>query len=183
VNILIAFLPAAVVGALTYDWIKTRLFNPGVVAVALVLGGLIMLLIERLAPAPKVQDISEIPVRTAFGIGLAQVLSLIPGVSRSGATIMSGYSLGLSRLAAAEFSFFLAIPVMLAATLFDLVKSSSVLTPRDFPFFAVGFLVSFLSALLVVRVFLRYVSGHSFSAFAWYRIAFGLILLLTAFYR
>jgi undecaprenyl-diphosphatase len=183
VNILIAFLPAAVVGALTYDWIKTRLFNPGVVAVALVLGGLVMLLLERLAPATKVQDISEIPVRTAFGIGLAQVLSLIPGVSRSGATIMSGYSLGLSRLAAAEFSFFLAIPVMLAATLFDLVKSWSVLTPGDFPFFAVGFLVSFLSALLVVRVFLRYVSGHSFSAFAWYRIAFGLILLLTAFYR
>jgi undecaprenyl-diphosphatase len=114
-----------------------------------------------------------------LGIGLAQVLSLIPGTSRSGATIMGGYSLGLSRIAATEFSFFLAIPVMLAATMYDLLKSWSVLVPADVPMFAVGFVVSFLTAVIVVRAFLAYVSGHSFAAFAWYRIAFGGLLLLA----
>jgi undecaprenyl-diphosphatase len=128
-----------------------------------------------------VSDVSEIPARTAFGIGLAQVLSLIPGTSRSGATIMGGYALGLSRTAATEFSFFLAIPVMLAATMYDLLKSWSVLTPSDFPVFAVGFIVSFLSAIVVVRAFLGYVSRHSFSVFAWYRIAFGALLLLSGY--
>ncbi len=179
VNLLIAFLPAAVVGFLTHGWIKAWLFNPTVVAVALVVGGILILLIERLAPAPKVSDVSGVPARTALGIGLAQVLSLIPGVSRSGATIMGGYSLGLSRTAATEFSFFLAIPVMLAATMYDLMKSWSVLAPGDIPLFAVGFIVSFVSAVVVVRVFLSYVSCHSFSVFAWYRIAFGAVLLLT----
>lgn len=178
-NLLIAFLPAAIVGVLTHEWIKVRLFNPTVVAVALVVGGVLILLIERWAPAPKVYDVNEVPAQTAFGIGLAQVLSLIPGTSRSGATIMGGYALGLSRIAATEFSFFLAIPVMFAATLFDLMKSWSVLTPSDIPPFAVGFIVSFLSALVVVRAFLSYVSGHSFRVFAWYRIVFGAALLLT----
>ena len=178
-NLFIAFLPAAIVGLLTHAWIKLHLFNPTVVAVALVAGGLLILLIERLAPAPKVNEITEVPARTAFGIGLAQVLSLIPGVSRSGATIMGGYSLGLSRTAATEFSFFLAIPVMFAATLFDLMKSWSVLTPADIPLFAVGFIVSFVSALAVVKAFLSYVSGHSFKVFAWYRIAFGAVLLFA----
>lgn len=179
VNLFIAFLPAAIVGFLIHGWIKARLFNPTVVAVALVAGGVLILLIERLAPPPKVRDASEVPPRTALGIGLAQVLSLIPGVSRSGATIMGGYSLGLSRTAATEFSFFLAIPVMFAATLYDLSKSWSVLAPGDIPLFAVGFIVSFVSALVVVKAFLSYVSGHSFSVFAWYRIAFGAALLLT----
>jgi undecaprenyl-diphosphatase len=110
---------------------------------------------------------------------MAQVLSLVPGTSRSGATIMGGYALGLSRLAATEFSFFLAIPVMLAATSYDLLKSWSMLAPADAPMFLVGFLVSFLAALVVVRGFLVYVSGHSFAAFAWYRIVFGIVLLLT----
>ena len=112
----------------------------------------------------------EVPARTALGIGLAQVLSLIPGTSRSGATIMGGYALGLSRKAATEFSFFLAIPVMLAATLYDLLKSLDALTAADVPAFAVGFVVSFLTALVVVKAFLAYVSRHSFAAFAWYRI-------------
>jgi undecaprenyl-diphosphatase len=178
-NLLIAFLPAAVIGLLAHDWIKDRLFNSTVVAVALVAGGVLILLIERFAPAPRIDDISGVPIRTALGIGLAQVLSLIPGVSRSGATIMGGYSLGLSRIAATEFSFFLAIPVMVAATLYDLTKSWSVLTPPDIPLFAVGFIVSFVSAVVVVKAFLSYVSGHSFSVFAWYRIAFGIVLLLT----
>jgi undecaprenyl-diphosphatase len=179
INLLVAFLPAAVVGLLTHNWIKERLFNTTVVAAALVAGGLIILLIERWAPRMRVTDVSEIPVRTALGIGLAQVLSLIPGTSRSGATIMGGYALGLSRTAATEFSFFLAVPVMLAATMFDLLKSWSVLALTDLPMFAVGFIVSFVSAIVVVRAFLTYVSGHSFNAFAWYRIAFGAVLLFT----
>jgi undecaprenyl-diphosphatase len=178
-NLLIAFLPAAVVGFIAHDWIKARLFNPTVVAVALVVGGILILVIERLSPVPKVHDVSDVPPRTAFGIGLAQVLSLIPGTSRSGATIMGGYALGLSRVAATEFSFFLAIPVMLAATMYDLLKSWSALAPADAPTFTVGFVVSFLTALVVVRAFLAYVSGHSFRAFAWYRIVFGVLLLLT----
>jgi undecaprenyl-diphosphatase len=178
-NLLIAFLPAALVGLAAHDWIKARLFDPTVVAVALVVGGLLILLIERWAPVPKVYDVNDVPPRTALGIGLAQVLSLIPGTSRSGATIMGGYALGLSRIAATEFSFFLAIPVMLAATMYDLLKSWSVLVPADVPMFVVGFVVSFLTAVVVVRAFLAYVSGHSFGAFAWYRIGFGVLLLLT----
>jgi undecaprenyl-diphosphatase len=177
-NLLIAFLPAAVVGFLAHDWIKGRLFNPTVVAVALVVGGILILVIERWAPPTRVSDVAAVPPRTAWGIGLAQVLSLIPGTSRSGATIMGGYALGLSRTAATEFSFFLAIPVMLAATSYDLLKSWSTLVPADAPVFAVGFIVSFVSALVVVRAFLSYVSHHSFSAFAWYRIAFGLLVFL-----
>ncbi len=177
-NLLIAFLPAALVGFAAHTWIKAQLFNPTVVAIALIVGGILILLIERWAPPPRLWDVNEVPPGTAFGIGLAQVLSLVPGISRSGATIMGGYALGLSRIAATEFSFFLAIPVMLAATLYDLVKSWSALTPADALMFAVGFVVSFLSAVIVVRAFLAYVSGHSFSAFAWYRIAFGAVLLL-----
>ncbi len=178
-NLFIAFLPAAVVGFLTHEWIKARLFNPAVVAIALVVGGILMLVIERWAPPPRIDDVNQVPYRTAFGIGLAQVLSLIPGTSRSGATIMGGYALGLSRTAATEFSFFLAIPVMLAATTFDLAKSWSVLSITDIPMFVVGFLVSFVSAVIVVKAFLAYVSRHSFAVFAWYRIVLGFLLWFT----
>ena len=177
VNLLIAFLPAAVAGFLAHEWIKSRLFNPTVVATALVVGGVLILLIERWAPRSTINDVGEITTRSALGIGLAQVLSLIPGTSRSGATILGGYALGLSRTAATEFSFFLAIPVMLAATIYDLLKSWSVLTSADIPMFTVGFVVSFVSALVVVKAFLTYVSRHSFGVFAWYRIIFGLLLL------
>jgi undecaprenyl-diphosphatase len=180
-NLLIAFFPAALVGLVAHDWIKAHLFNPTVVAVALVVGGVLILLIERRSPAARVPDVNDVPPRTALGIGLAQVLSLIPGTSRSGATIMGGYALGLSRVAATEFSFFLAIPVMLAATMYDLLKSWSALAPADAAVFAVGFIVSFLTAVIVVRAFLAYVSGHSFSAFAWYRILFGAALLMMRF--
>jgi undecaprenyl-diphosphatase len=177
VNLLIAFLPAAVAGFLAHEWIKSRLFNPTVVATALVVGGVLILLIERWAPRSTINDVGEITARSALGIGLAQVLSLIPGTSRSGATILGGYALGLSRTAATEFSFFLAIPVMLAATIYDFLKSWSVLTSADIPMFTVGFVVSFVSALVVVKAFLTYVSRHSFGVFAWYRIIFGLLLL------
>ena len=177
-NLLIAFLPAAVVGFLAHDWIKEHLFRVPVVAAALVAGGIVILLIERWRPPETLDRADAVPARTALGIGLAQVLSLVPGTSRSGATIMGGYALGLSRRAATEFSFFLAIPVMLAATLYDLLKSLDALTAADAPAFAVGFGVSFLSALVVVKGFLAYVSRHSFAAFAWYRIVFGALLLL-----
>jgi undecaprenyl-diphosphatase len=179
VGLFIAFLPAAVVGFLTHEWIKARLFNPTVVAVALVAGGILILLIERWSPQSRIGNVYEVPARTALGIGIAQVLSLIPGTSRSGATIMGGYALGLSRTAATEFSFFLAIPVMLAATTYDLLKSWSVLAVTDIPMFVVGFIVSFVSALIVVKAFLAYVSHHSFRVFAWYRIGFGTVLLLV----
>lgn len=178
-NVLLAFLPAAVVGFLAHGWIKEQLFRPVVVAAALVLGGIIILLIEHWSPRPTISDVDGVQPPTALGIGLAQVLSLIPGTSRSGATILGGYALGLTRVAATEFSFFLAIPVMLTATLFDLLKSWSTLGPADIPMFLVGFVVSFVSAVIVVRGFLRYVSTHSFRAFAWYRIGFGALVLLT----
>jgi len=177
-NLLIAFLPAAAIGFLAHDWIKTRLFNPEVVIAALIVGGVLILLIEHWSPRGTIDEVNRVPPRTAFGIGLAQVLSLVPGTSRSGATIMGGYALGLTRVAATEFSFFLAIPVMLAATGYDLLKSWSTLTRADVPMFLVGFGVSFLSALVVVKALLRYVSGHSFRVFAWYRIALGALLLL-----
>lgn len=176
-NLAIAFLPAAAIGILTYDWIKERLFNTPVVAMALVLGGVAILLIERWGPQTRYQEVTDVPQTTALGIGIAQVLSLVPGTSRSAATIMGGYALGLSRKAATEFSFFLAIPVMFAATLYDLARSANALAAADVPFFTTGFVVSFISALIVVKAFLSYVSHHSFAVFAWYRIAFGAALL------
>jgi undecaprenyl-diphosphatase len=180
INLLVAFLPAAIVGFLAHDWIKSRLFNPSVVALALIVGGIFILLIERWGPRSVVDDVNQVPTRSALGVGLAQVLSLIPGTSRSGATIMGGYALGLSRTAATEFSFLLAIPVMFAATGYDLLKSWALLAAPDLPMFAIGFVVSFVSALIVVRLFLSYVSKHSFRAFAWYRIVLGVIVWVMA---
>jgi undecaprenyl-diphosphatase len=177
-NLGIAFLPAAVVGFLAHDWIKARLFTPSVVALALIVGGLLILLIEWLQPTERVQEVAAVRPTTALAIGLAQILSLVPGTSRSGATIMGGYALGLSRRTATEFSFFLSIPVMFAATLYDLFKSRAELSAADGPVFGVGFLVAFVSALVVVKVFIRYVSHHSFAVFAWYRLALGVLLLL-----
>jgi undecaprenyl-diphosphatase len=176
-NLLIAFLPAAIVGFLFHDWIKQHLFNTLTVAVAMIAGGILILLIEALRPPSRIDEAAEIPPITALGVGLAQVLSLFPGVSRSGATIMGGYCLGLSRRAATEFSFFLAVPVMVAATLFDLYGSRDLLVASDAPLFAVGFVVAFVSALVVVKAFLGYVSRRSFAVFAWYRILFGGALL------
>lgn len=177
-NLALGFLPAALLGFFARDLIKATLFRPEVVAWALVAGGVAMLLIERRAPAVTVPDVDDLPPRTALGIGLAQVLALVPGVSRSGATIMGGYLLGLSRPAAAEFSFFLAVPIMVAATGYDLYRSRGVLTAADAPVFALGFVVAFASALLVLRAFVAFVSRHRFEVFAWYRIAFGAALLL-----
>jgi undecaprenyl-diphosphatase len=177
-NLLVAFLPAAVAGLLFHDAIKRYLFNPVSVALAFVLGGVAILLIEQWRPPERISKVDDVPTRTALGIGLAQVLSLVPGTSRSGATIMGAYCLGLSREAATEFSFFLAIPVMFAATLYDLLKSRHLLHAADVPVFAVGFIFAFISALIVVGAFVTYVSRHTFRPFAWYRIAFGLLLLI-----
>lgn len=178
-NLLIAFLPAAIVGFAVHDLIKEYLFNPVTVAWALLVGGVVILLIEKWNPAVTVEDVDHVPVRKALGIGIAQVLSLFPGVSRSGATIMGARSLGLSRRAATEFSFFLAIPVMFAATGYDLLKSRGSLSAADAPVFAVGFIVSFISALIVVKAFLAFVSRKNFVGFAWYRIIFGALLLIV----
>jgi len=183
VNLAIAFLPAAVIGFLIHGWIKDHLFNANTVAWAMLVGGVVILLIEWWDPKVEVEDVDDIPFSKALGIGVAQVLSLFPGVSRSGATIMGARSLGLSRRAATEFSFFLAIPVMFAATGYDLFKSRETLSVGDAPVFAVGFVVSFLSAIVVVKAFLGFVSRHTFKGFAWYRIAFGALLLLIFWNR
>lgn len=183
INLGIAFLPAAIIGFLVHGWIKDHLFNPLTVAWALLIGGIAILLIEMWNPPEEIEDVDHVPMSKAIGIGLAQVLSLFPGVSRSGATIMGARSLGLSRRAAAEFSFFLAIPVMFAATGYDLFKSRDTLSAADAPVFAVGFIVSFLSAVVVVKAFLGFVSRHSFKSFAWYRIVFGTLLLFMYWNR
>ncbi len=179
-NLALGFLPAAAVGFLIHGWIKQHLFTPGVVAWAFIAGGLVMLVIERWKPPTRIADAADITPGIAFGVGLAQMLALVPGVSRSGATIMGGYALGLSRTAATEFSFFLAVPVIAAAAGYDLLKSLDVLTRADTAFFAAGFLVAFVSAFIVVKAFLRYVAHHSFVVFAWYRIGFGAFLLWLA---
>ena len=179
-NLAIAFAPAAVLGLLIHDFVTERLFNPVTVAVSLVVGGMLILAVERWHRPATTETVDEITPGQALGIGLAQTLALIPGVSRSGATIMGALGLGASRVAATEFSFFLAIPVMLAATTYQLLDNLDLYSPERVPVFAIGFVVSFVSALLVVRVFLGFVKRHTFVPFAWYRIVFGVALL--AFY-
>jgi undecaprenyl-diphosphatase len=176
-NLLIASLPAAVLGLLIHDFITARLFNPRVVALTMLLGGVAILCIERWRPAPTTKTVDEMSYAKALAVGLAQCLALIPGVSRSGATIMGALALGTERVAATEFSFFLSIPVMFAAVGYDLLENLDALSAADLPVFAIGFGVSFLSAVLVVKAFLGFVSRHSFIPFAWYRIAFGVLLL------
>ncbi|HEX4869164.1 MAG TPA: undecaprenyl-diphosphate phosphatase [Moraxellaceae bacterium] len=179
-NLLVAFLPAAVIGVTFLKDIKDYLFNAYVVAVALVVGGVLILWAERRPHVIRAETVDDMDWRMALKVGLAQCLALIPGTSRSGATIIGGLLFGLSRKAAAEFSFFLAIPVMFAATLLDVVKNRDAFVAADLPVFAVGFVVSFLSALVVIRALIRFVSRHDFTVFAWYRIVFGAFILLTA---
>lgn len=176
-NLFIAFLPAAILGLAFHDFIKTYLFTPFSVAIALIIGGIIILLIEQRRYAPRTNSVDDLGWRTALKIGLCQSLALIPGTSRSGATIMGGLLFGLSRQTATEFSFFLAIPVMFAATLYDLYKSWHLLGNGDITLFAVGFIAAFISGLLAIKGLLAFVAHHSFAAFAWYRIGFGLLVL------
>lgn len=181
-NLFVAFLPAAVLGLLFHGTIKEKLFNPVTVAIALVVGGILILVIERVKPTPRINTVDELSWKDALKLGFAQSLALFPGVSRSGATIMGGLMFGLSRTAATEFSFFVAIPTMFAATGYDLLKNWSSLHSADFGYFAVGFICAFLSASAVVKMLLHYVAKHDFSIFAYYRILFGGIVLWWHFY-
>jgi undecaprenyl-diphosphatase len=179
--VIIAFLPAAVLGFLLHDFIKDKLFSPEVVAVSLVLGGVAILLIERWKPAPRIAEIEDLKPLTALQIGFFQCLAMIPGVSRSGATILGALTLGVERKTAAEFSFFLAIPTMLGATVLDLWKARHDLNPDDASVIAVGFVAAFISAIFVVRWLVGFVSHHGFGIFGWYRIVFGLALAAYLF--
>ena len=177
----IAFLPAAVLGLMFHSTIKALLFNPITVATALIVGGFIILYVEKRAYHPRIESVDEMRWPDALKVGFAQALAMIPGTSRSGATIMGGLIFGLSRKTAAEFSFFLAIPTMFAATAYDLYKNWALLHAADIPVFAVGFVASFVAAMWAVRGFIKFISNHTFVVFAWYRIVFGLVVLLTAY--
>jgi undecaprenyl-diphosphatase len=179
-NLFVAFLPAALVGLAFQSQIKAYLFNPITVAVALVVGAIVIFAVERWYAkhgAPRVTSVDEMTWRDALKVGLAQCFSLIPGTSRSGATIMGGMIFGLSRQAATEFSFFLAVPIMFAASGYQLVKYRALLSRDDLAPFAVGFIVSFVAALVAVKGLIRYVAHHDFKAFAWYRIGLGVAVL------
>lgn len=176
-KILIAFFPAALVGVLLHGFIKGVLFSPWVVAVALIVGGFVMLWVERRAPKSYAPTIDHISFKTALQIGLCQLAALIPGVSRAGASIVGAQFFGVSRPAATEFSFFLAIPTILGAATYDLYRNFDVLTPADLPIFTVGFIAAFISALIVIRWLIRYVSKHGFAPFAYYRIVAGAVML------
>jgi undecaprenyl-diphosphatase len=176
--ILAGFLPAMVVGALAADYVERVLHESlAVIAVAFVVGGMVMLLVERYRPHPTVQDVGRTPVARALGVGAVQTLALIPGVSRSGATIVGGLLLGLDRRAAAEFSFFLAMPTMLAAFVYKLVDIKDAIAPGQGIVIGIGFVMAFLAALAVVKPFLHFVSRSGFAPFAWYRIVAGVLLL------
>lgn len=172
-NVALAFLPSAVIGLIVYKMVKAMLESPMTVAVALVVGGIAILVIERLVRAPKVTNVEQMSWKVALGIGIIQCLAMIPGVSRSGATIMGALGLGVDRKTAAEFSFFLAVPTMLAASAYDLYKNAESIGSDGWLAIAIGFVVSFVVALLVIRWFLGIVTRHGFTPFAWYRIVAG----------
>lgn len=200
-NLLLAFLPAAVIGAIFIHAIKNLFYHPLVVAVTLVLGGLVMLYVERhthrsagAAPqaagddsAAQVQatahSLEQISWKQALGVGCAQCVAMIPGVSRSGSTIIGGMIAGIQRKTATEFSFFLAMPTMLGAAVYDSYRNMAVLSQHDVMGIAVGFIAAFLSALVVVRAVLRFVANHTYRVFAWYRIALGIVVALVLFAR
>ncbi len=180
-NVLIAFIPAAVVGLLFSSTIKAYLFNPRTVAVALILGGIAMLLVEARHLAARTESVEKMRPMQALGVGLAQIVALIPGMSRSAWTLIGGMFAGLDRSTALRFSFYLSIPTLGAATIYDLYKSRDLLSADAVPAFAVGLIVSFVVALFVVKFLLNWVARHDLKLFAWYRIAAGLALLaLTA---
>lgn len=180
-NVLIAFVPAVVLGLLLGKAIKAHLFTPAVVASAFIAGGLIILWVERRPQSEaRIHDVDAMTPWDALKVGLVQCLAMIPGTSRSGATIIGGMMLGLSRRAATDFSFYLAIPTLIGAGAYSLYKDRALLSLQDLPMFTVGLVFSFASAWLCVRWLLRYISTHSFVPFAWYRIAFGVIVLGTS---
>ena len=184
-NLLLAFLPAAFIGLAFHDAIKLYLFSTLTVAIALIVGGFAILWIEHIeqkngikSAYKKALSIDDINLKQALQIGIAQSIALIPGISRSGATILGGMVFGLSRQTATEFSFFLAIPIMFAATAYDLLKNWNLLSSSDFAMFAVGFITAFIAALIAIKMLLRFVATHNFKVFAYYRIIFGGLLLI-----
>ena len=183
-NVLIAFVPAVVLGLLAGKAIKAHLFTPVVVASTFIIGGFIILWAEKrqanAATAPRILDVDAMGWRDAVKVGLVQCLAMIPGTSRSGATIIGGMLLGLSRKAATDFSFYLAIPTLIGAGAYSLYKERALLSAADLPMFGVGLVFSFLSAWLCVRWLLRFIATHSFNGFAWYRIVFGVVVLATS---
>ena len=191
VNVLIGFLPAVVLGLLFGKAIKAHLFTPTVVATTFILGGLVILWVERWGRKPmhdghpddhvRIVNVESMSPLDALKVGLVQCLAMVPGTSRSGATIIGGMLLGLSRKAATEFSFYLAIPTLIGAGVYSLYKERALLSVADVPMFTVGLVFSFISALVCVRWLLRYISTHNFVPFAWYRIAFGALVLITSY--
>ncbi len=182
-NIVIAFLPAMIIGVFAYKTIKTVLMTPWVVAVMLIAGGFAILAIERLVKVARHRAVEDFPVPLCVKIGLFQCVAMIPGVSRSGATIMGSLLMGVDRKAAAEFSFFLAIPTMVAATTYDIYKNWAVLDFSGGATIAAGFLAAFVVAMLVVRGAIAFISRHGYAPFAWYRIAVGIAMLAVLSYR
>ena len=183
-NLIIAFAPAAALGFLFNKTITASLFAPVPVALAFIIGGLVILWVERRnknAPAARVETVDDMTAMDALKVGFAQAFALIPGMSRSGATIIGGMLFGLSRKAATEFSFFLAIPTLFAATIYSVYKERDLLSMLDLPWFGIGAISSFVSAFLCVRWLLRYISSHDFTIFAWYRIVFGIVVIATAY--
>lgn len=181
-NVFIGFLPAVVLGLLFGKYIKAHLFTPIVVATTFILGGFVILWAEKRQSAHvRVQTVDEMTPLDALKVGLVQCLAMIPGTSRSGSTIIGGMLMGLSRQAATDFSFFLAIPTLIGAGVYSLYKERALLSMADIPMFATGLFFSFISAWLCVRWLLRYIASNSFVPFAWYRIVFGIIVLVTAF--
>ncbi len=180
-NLLVAFLPIAILGLLLGKAIKAALFKPVPVAIAFIVGAFIILWAERRKHVVRVDSVDDMTWRDALKVGFAQCCALIPGTSRAGATIIGGLLFGLSRRAATEFSFFLAVPVLFAASGYELFKHRSLLSADDLGMFAVGFVFAFVAAFLCVRWLLRYISHHDFTVFAWYRIGFGALVLITAY--
>jgi len=181
-NLIVAFIPAAVLGLAFGAYIKAHLFSAVPVASAFIVGGLIILFVEGKKLSSRVDGTEAMTWLDALKVGIAQCLALIPGTSRSGATIIGGMLFGLSRRAATEFSFFLAVPTLLAAGAYDLWKSRALFAARDLPMFAVGLVTAFVCAFIVIRWLIRYVATHDFRPFAWYRIVFGGLVLLTAYF-
>ncbi len=179
-SVLLAFLPAALIGVALHSFIKEVLFeSPRLIAVSLIVGGIIILLVERMPKRVTVTDAEALPARTALAIGFFQCLAMIPGVSRSGATIVGALLLGVERKAAAEFSFFLSMPTMLGATVYDIYKSHAQMRSDDWTIMLVGFAVAFITAALLVKPLLAFISRHGFAPFAWYRIAVGALVLVA----
>jgi len=180
-NLVIAFMPAAVLGLAFGSYIKAALFKPVPVAIAFIVGGFVILWAERREHRIAVQSVDDMRWMDALKVGCAQAFALIPGTSRSGATIIGGLLFGLSRRAATEFSFFLAVPTLIAASAYDFYKNRALFDAGDIGVFTVGTVASFISAFLCVRWLLRYIASHDFTVFAWYRIAFGIVVLVTGY--